>query len=70
VSQVRHKLDHRIYALKKVNFHIRFDPDCEQTILNHPAMKEIEAVSKLAHKNIVGYKGCWVEAADPNLDLA
>jgi translation initiation factor 2-alpha kinase 4 len=25
-------------------------------------MKEIEAISKLNHKNIVGYKGCWVEA--------
>ncbi len=27
-------------------------------------MKEIQAISNLAHKNIVGYKGCWVEAAD------
>jgi hypothetical protein len=31
-------------------------------------MKEIEAIAKLYHKNIVGYKGCWVEADDPNLD--
>lgn len=29
-------------------------------------MKEIAAISKLAHKNIVGYKGCWVEADEPN----
>lgn len=21
----------------------------------------------MAHKNIVGYKGCWVEAAEPDL---
>lgn len=27
-------------------------------------MREIEAISNLAHKNIVGYKGCWVEAAE------
>lgn len=31
-------------------------------------MKEIQAISKLAHKNIVGYKGCWVEADEPNID--
>ena len=31
-------------------------------------MKEIEAISKLTHKNIVGYKGCWVEAEEPNSD--
>jgi hypothetical protein len=31
-------------------------------------MKEIEAISKLNHKNIVGYKGCWVEAQEPDLD--
>jgi serine/threonine protein kinase len=68
VSQVRHKLDNRIYALKKVPLHTEFDPNCERPILTHPAMKEIEAISKLAHKNIVGYKGCWVEADEPELD--
>jgi hypothetical protein len=31
-------------------------------------MKEIEAISKLSHKNIVGYKGCWVEADEPDRD--
>ena len=31
-------------------------------------MKEIEAISKLSHKNIVGYKGCWVEGGDPDTD--
>lgn len=31
-------------------------------------MKEIQAISKLYHKNIVGYKGCWVEAGDPETD--
>lgn len=29
-------------------------------------MKEIQAISKLSHKNIVGYKGCWVEAEIPD----
>jgi serine/threonine protein kinase len=68
VSKVRHKLDSRIYALKKVNFHIKFAPEEQKSILNHPAMKEIQAISKLSHKNIVGYKGCWVEAENPDLD--
>jgi hypothetical protein len=31
-------------------------------------MKEIEAISRLEHKNIVGYKGCWVEAEDPDTE--
>lgn len=31
-------------------------------------MKEISAISKLSHKNIVGYKGCWIEAEEPNSD--
>lgn len=35
-------------------------------MLSHTAMKEIEAISKLCHNNIVGYKGCWVEAEEPN----
>ena len=46
--------------------HIEFDPDAEKPIHNHYAMKEIEAISKLSHINIVGYKGCWVEAAEPD----
>lgn len=29
-------------------------------------MKEIRAISKLSHKNIVGYKGCWIEAEIPD----
>jgi hypothetical protein len=38
---VKHKLDDRIYALKKVKLHALFDPNCEKPILQHPAMKEI-----------------------------
>ena len=29
-------------------------------------MKEIRAISKLSHKNIVRYKGCWIEAEIPD----
>lgn len=46
--------------------HIEFDPEARKPLHNHPAMIEIEAISKLQHKNIVGYKGCWVEAEEPD----
>lgn len=69
VSKVKHKLDGRIYALKTIKMHIEFNSDCEKHIAEHTAMKEINAISKLSHKNIVGYKGCWVEADEPNEDI-
>jgi len=47
VFKVQHKLDGRIYALKKIKMHVEFDPDAKKPIHNHPAMKEIEAISKL-----------------------
>ena len=68
VSKVRHKLDGRVYALKTIKMHIQFDPHCEKPIAQHPAMKEIDAISKLSHENIVGYKGCWVEADEPDCE--
>jgi len=47
---------------------VQFDPDNDKPFQQHPAMKEIEAMTKLSHKNIVGYKGCWVEADEPDTD--
>lgn len=38
----------------------------ERALITHPAMKEIGAISRLSHTNIVGYKGCWVEAREPD----
>lgn len=55
--------------MKKVNLHAEFDPENVKSILDHPAMKEIQAISKLSHKNIVGYKGCWVESDEPDTEL-
>jgi hypothetical protein len=48
--------------------HTKFEKNCEKQILEHPAMKEIQAISKLAHKNIVGYKGCWIEVDVPDFN--
>ena len=73
VHLVKHKLDSVLYALKKIKIHMEFNDndsreDRKMALLNHPAMKEIQAISKLSHKNIVGYKGCWVESEDADLD--
>lgn len=73
VYHVKHKLDGNSYALKKIKIHMEFrdtdlPQDRKQALLSNPAMKEIEAISRLNHKNIVGYKGCWVEAQEPDLE--
>lgn len=71
VYHVKHKLDSHSYALKKIRIHVEFR-DCDSpedrklAIRSNPAMKEIEAISNLNHKNIVGYYGCWVEAQKPD----
>jgi hypothetical protein len=52
--------------LKKIKLHTVFHPDSENPLREHPAMKEIQAISKLVHKNIVRYQGCWVEADEPD----
>ena len=73
VFHVKHKLDSNNYALKKINIHMEFRDgdsreDRKRALLSHPCMKEIEAVSKLSHKNIVRYYGCWVEAEEPDTE--
>jgi translation initiation factor 2-alpha kinase 3 len=69
VFKEKHKLDGKIYAVKIVKVHVPYggdeNNDVGDYVLAHPAMKEISAISKLNHKNIVGYKGCWVEAEIP-----
>ena len=69
VFKDKHKLDGKIYAVKIVKMNVPYgnsrDSLVGDFVLSHPAMKEINAISKLSHKNIVGYKGCWVEAQEP-----
>jgi len=55
VYLIKHKLDKRHYALKKIKLHTLYAPDNENPLKEHPAMKEIQAISKLVHKNIVRY---------------
>ena len=63
----QHKLDGKIYAVKVVRMYVpcQMEITVGDLLMSHPAMKEIAAISKLCHKNIVGYKGCWVEAEEP-----
>ena len=69
VFKEQHRLDNLIYALKVISVHLPFSPEDESvtdSISSHSAMKEVEAISKLDHSNIVGYKGCWIEAVQPD----
>lgn len=69
VYKEKHKLDNIIYAIKVVQAQVPFvleDRPVSDFITTHPAMKEIEALVKLDHPNIVGYKGCWIEAKYPD----
>ena len=72
VFKEKHKLDGKIYAVKVIRINVPYcTPDyggkheMGDYVLSHPAMKEIGAISRLNHDNIVGYKGCWVEAEEP-----
>ena len=71
VFKEKHKLDGKIYAVKVIRINVPYSTptsgkhEMGDYVLSHPAMKEIGAISKLSHKNIVGYKGCWVEAEEP-----
>jgi eukaryotic translation initiation factor 2-alpha kinase 3 len=65
VYKEKHQLDNIIYAVKVVEIQVPLTPEDRSVgefVKSHPAMKEIEALTKLDHPNIVGYKGCWIEA--------
>lgn len=62
VFEVRHKLDQYTYALKKIRIHLSVDED----IKTHLVYREIQAMPRLNHKNIVRYFSCWVEAVEPS----
>jgi translation initiation factor 2-alpha kinase 4 len=55
VWKVKHKLDQRIYAVKKINLNYR-DNSLRQKI-----QREVTTISSLFHKNIVRYYAAWIE---------
>lgn len=62
VEKVQHKMDARTYALKTVPIHLGVQDD----ICLHSGYKEIQAISRLCHKNIVRYYSSWVEPVMPD----
>ncbi|KAG8504806.1 Interferon-induced, double-stranded RNA-activated protein kinase [Galemys pyrenaicus] len=48
VFKARHKIDDKICVIKRVKYH------------NHVAEREVKALAKLDHPNIVRYHDCWV----------
>jgi len=57
VFKVRHILDKREYAVKKVRMHIAIGED----ITKHKAYREIDSFKDLFHQNVLRYYGCWAE---------
>lgn len=55
--KVRHKLDLKFYAIKKIRMHLGINQD----IKDHKVYREIMALPALNHKNVVRYFGCWAE---------
>ena len=62
VVKVEHKMDGKTYALKRVLIHIGVDEDIQK----HSGYKEIQAISRLCHQNIVRYFSSWVEPVVPD----
>eukprot|EP01022_Parablepharisma_sp_SALTPOND_P000974 TRINITY_DN105366_c5_g1_i1.p1 TRINITY_DN105366_c5_g1~~TRINITY_DN105366_c5_g1_i1.p1 ORF type:complete len:828 (+),score=56.80 TRINITY_DN105366_c5_g1_i1:4867-7350(+) len=57
VYMARYIVDSNIYAIKKVPVILEENDDLKQ----HRAYREIEAMTKLSHQNIVRYMTCWIE---------
>ena len=70
IYQVRHKLDGRIYALKRVklsNFHSesRLNKNVASSIPDDDeVIREVQMLSRMQHENVVRYYGAWVERHD------
>ncbi len=55
VWKVRHKLDRRIYAVKKIDLNAR------NNAVGSKIQREVTTISRLIHKNIVRYYAAWIE---------
>ena len=64
VFKVKHNLDQRTYAIKKIPIHVGETEDIKQ----HTVFREIVAISQVQHKNVVRYHACWIESVPPNQD--
>ncbi|KAF8880897.1 hypothetical protein CPB84DRAFT_1817292 [Gymnopilus junonius] len=58
VVKARNKIDNRIYAVKKIRL--------KSMQSNDKIFREVNALSRLSHRNIVRYYTTWVEVFEPN----
>ena len=71
IYQVRHKLDGRIYALKRVKLS-NFNSETTKSVKNvtssipddNEVIREVQMLSRMQHVNVVRYYGAWVERHD------
>ena len=59
VWKVRHRLDRRVYAVKKIDLNSR-----ENHAIGHKLRREVTTISRLLHKHVVRYYAAWVEQFD------
>ncbi|KAF9527861.1 other/PEK/GCN2 protein kinase [Crepidotus variabilis] len=60
VVKAKNKIDARIYAVKKVRL---------KSIQSDKIFREVNALSRLSHRNIVRYYTTWVETAEPDASI-
>ena len=70
IYQVRHKLDGRIYALKRVKLsNFNTDAALRKNVTSsvsddNDMIREVQMLSRMQHDNVVRYYGAWVERHD------
>ena len=64
VFKVQHNLDQRHYAIKQIQIYLGLNQDFKK----HFVYREIVAISKVQHKNVVRYYACWIENQEPKRD--
>jgi translation initiation factor 2-alpha kinase 4 len=65
VVKVRNRLDRRIYAIKKIILESERGKFAKTgAIQNRKLRREVTTISRMTHKNIVGYYQAWVEGSN------
>jgi translation initiation factor 2-alpha kinase 4 len=66
--KARHRLDHRVYAIKKLRMDALEFADDEQLHDHSKVLREVSTLSRLTHPNIVRYQQAWIERAEDETD--
>tara|TARA_A100001015_G_C15041750_1_gene740158 strand:+ start:2800 stop:3735 length:936 start_codon:yes stop_codon:yes gene_type:complete len=70
VYSAQHRIDNKMYAIKKIPFYIK--PNNPNEVVAHNIMnklKEVRCLSSLEHPNIIKYCTSWIEVDDKNLEM-